>query len=111
MVAVWIVPALCLVLGGLATARLLPPLAANPTGRLAFVSISVLGGVVIAIIGLDVVSLIHRLEVARGHGLLGRRELVTGTLLDLLSEAGLITAVALVAYLVAPKPQAARAEG
>jgi hypothetical protein len=107
MVVFGIVAVACFVAGMWAATTWLPPLAEGPVGTLVYFVVCGLAGAVLGLAGIRVWQIVHALEY-RSVGGFGS-ELVATSVADLLWESGSLAALALVAYLLAPKARAADA--
>lgn len=95
-----IIFAVCLGGGVYAASRWLPELAPGPVGGLAFFAVCGLLGASLAVFGLDIYGLVEDLS-DRFAGLGGRR-ILAGGLESLLWQTGVLVALALAVYLLAP---------
>jgi hypothetical protein len=95
---------ICFGAGAVAAGRWLPDLALGPVGGMAFFAVCGLVGVALALVGLHIYEIAKLLE-----GSLGGRDsesvLVTGSLENMLSDAGPVFGLAAVVYLLAPSPE------
>lgn len=107
MVVLAIVSAACFIAGVWAASTWLPPLAEGPVGTLVYFVVCGLAGAVLAIFGIRVWGIVRELEEARP--LVGSSQLLADGMLSLLWESGSLAALTLIAYLLAPKAQAANA--
>lgn len=102
-----IVTVVCFIAGVWAATRWLPPLAEGTIEAIVYFVVCGLAGAVLALIGLHVWDIIHQLKMTeRGEGF---AEVVAFGLSSLLWEAGNLAALALIAYLLAPKASKANA--
>jgi hypothetical protein len=108
MVVFGIVVVACFVAGMWAATTWLPPLDEGPAGTLVYFVVCGLAGAVLALAGIRVWQIVHALEY-RSFGGFGSEVVATGVG-ELLWESGSLAALALVAYLLAPKAQAADAQ-
>lgn len=105
MVVLGIVVVACFVAGMWAATTWVPPLAEGPVGTLVYFVVCGLAGAVLALAGIRVWQIVHALEY-RSFGRFGSEVVATGVG-ELLWESGSLAALALVAYLLAPKARAA----
>jgi len=109
MVVLAIVAVACFIAGMWAATTWLPPLADGPVGTLVYFVVCGLSGAVLASVGIHVWQIVHRIEITPEHlhgilaGLSARAEIVANVLTGLLWESGSLAALALIAYLLAPK--------
>jgi len=105
MAVLIVVAVVCFSAGSYAAARWLPALADGPVGTIAFLVVCGLGGVAVALIGINADSIARQLEQT---GLRSGAEfevlIVSTGLVSILRDSGTVAALALVAYLLAPKP-------
>lgn len=92
----------CLCAGVVGAARWLPPLAEGPVGGLAFFAVCGLLGAGLALVGLQIYSIVEQLNRLSGSFGLSKAALLGSGLQNLLLEAGLLFGLALVVYLLAP---------
>ncbi len=107
MVGLIVVAVGCFAAGSFGVYWWLPELAPSPSGRIAFVSVCGLVGAATALVGITVDGVVRELQKSE-YGHIGRFEvaIVSSGLIDILRDAGTLVALALIAYLLAPKPQA-----
>ncbi len=98
MVVLAIVAVTCFIAGMWAATSWLPPLAEGAVGTLVYVAVSGLAGAVLAVIGIHVWQIVHA-ERAFGSS----PEIVSTRVDSLLWESGTLAALALIAYMLAPK--------
>jgi hypothetical protein len=105
MVVLIVVAVSCFAAGSYAAARWLPALADGTVGAIAFFVVCGLAGVAVALIGVNVDSIVRQLE-ETGLRRSGEFEVlvVSSGLVSILRDSGTVAALALVAYLLAPKP-------
>lgn len=96
-----IICVVCLVAGAAASARWLPELAPGPVGGMALCAVCGLLGMALAVVGLHIYGIV---EIEDG-GRFGRIELA-GELMSMFTDAGPLIGLAIVAYLLAPEPDA-----
>jgi hypothetical protein len=100
MVVLIVVAVACFSAGVYASARWLPPLAEGTVGTISFFAVCSLCGAALGLIGINIDSVARQL---------GERDseletlIVTGGLLGILRDSGTVAALALIAYLLAPK--------
>jgi hypothetical protein len=102
MVVLVVVAVACFLAGSVGLSRWLPELAEGPTGTMVFFVVCGLGGAVLALIGIDVDGIVRGL--GEHHTTQGLKIfVVTDGLVAILRDAGTVAALALIAYLIAPK--------
>jgi len=101
MVTLAIVAVACFVAGMWAATTWLPPLAEGPVGTIVYFVVCGLGGASLAIFGIHVWTIVRELEESRR--LVGSPQVLASGLIVLLWDSGSLTALTLVAYLLAPK--------
>jgi hypothetical protein len=107
----WWIPVVVFVvavaLGVMAASRWLPELAEGPVGGLAFFAVCGLIGAAVGIAGLQIYSTVREMEAASGSGPFGSKgDLLANGIDSILYQGGLITAVALIVFLLAPRSRA-----
>jgi hypothetical protein len=95
-----LVTVFCFIAGMMACSRWLPDFEDGPIGAAAFFVICGLGGAALALVGIGVDSTIRSLEESKAHAL--QVLVVSDGLITVLRDAGMIAALALIAYLLAP---------
>jgi chromate transport protein ChrA len=103
MVVLVIVAVACFIAGMWAATTWLPALAEGPVGTLVYFVVCGLAGAVLALIGIRVWGIVRELEESRR--LLDSSQIVASGLVVLLWESGSLAALALIAYLLAPKTE------
>lgn len=110
MVVLIVVAVVCFLAGVIASSWWLPDLAEGPVGAIAFFVVCGLSGGALGLVGIHLDSMVRELE----HPLLPSRfdaEIVGNSLTEILWEAGSVAGLALIAYLLAPKPEQPPAGG
>jgi hypothetical protein len=102
MVGVVAIAFLCFLGGAVAASRWLPDLAPGPVAGVAFVVICGLSGAALTILGLNVDYLVRTLEEEAPHDL--KVEAVTNVVTIVMRDCGSVLALALIAFLLAPRP-------
>jgi hypothetical protein len=97
----------CLGGGAWASSRWLPDLAPGPLGGLAFFAVCGLLGAAAAVFGLDIYETVE--SFGEGLGRFGERRLLADDLGSLLWQTGVLVALALAVYLLAPRREAGAA--
>ena len=108
MTGLWFVTGVCFAAGAVATGQWLPELRRGPVGFAAMLVICGLAGAALASVGIHV-DLIVRLLEKGGEGAFFQVSLIGSELTSLLLDSGVLAALALIAYFMAPKPQHADA--
>ena len=103
MVVLVVVAAVCFTAGVFAATRWLPELDEGPVGAIAFFVVCGLSGAAAGLIGINVDSVVRALEREGGANL--ETFIVTNGLVSILRDSGTIAGLALIAYLLAPKPR------
>jgi hypothetical protein len=101
MVVPIVIAVACFAVGVIASSRWLPDLDAGTLGTIAFFVICGLCGAVVAIVGAYIYLVVRDIEQS------GRLEIlnpVAGLLAAMLRDGGTVAGLALIAYLLAPKP-------
>jgi hypothetical protein len=93
----------CLCAGVAGSARWLPPLAEGPVGGLSFFAVCGLLGAGLALVGLQISSIVEQLDRLGGGFGVSKQAVLRSGLQELLLEAGLLLGLALVVYLLAPR--------
>jgi hypothetical protein len=106
MPALWVVTGICFLVGAIATSRWLPELREGTGGLVALFVICGLSGAALAAAGLHIDLIVRTLE---SGGELGAKEYqvfaVARELTSLLLDSGVLVGLAVIAYLLAPKPR------
>jgi hypothetical protein len=102
MVVLIVVAVACFLAG--AASRWPPPLADGPVGSIAFFVVCGLAGAALVLIGIDTDSMVRGLE-RESFGGLGNAWVVGNYLLVVLRDAGTLAGLALIAYLLSPRPK------
>lgn len=92
----------CFAAGAVASARWLPPLPHGLVSGLVFLLVCGLLGAALSLVGLNLYSIIHDLQRSGDSGL-ADTFVVAGGLRDMSFEAGTITGLAALLYLLAPR--------
>jgi hypothetical protein len=108
---VWWIPVAVFVVcfggGALAAARWLPDLAPGPIGGLAFFLVCGLLGAALALLGLHVYGTVRLIEATSGSSVFeSHGEALASGLTSILFESGMISGIAAVTYLLAPRDPA-----
>src|ERR1700685_118502 len=101
MVVLVLIAVACFVAGAIAAARWLPDLAEGQVGTMAFFVICGLCGAVVSLFGLNIDAMIKQAE---RLGQEGEQTAIALGLLDILRDCAPISAFALIAFLLAPRP-------
>jgi hypothetical protein len=101
MVVLAIVAVACFIAGMWAATTWLPALAEGSVGMLAYFVVCGLAGASVAVFGLHIWAIVN--ELTASSRFLANAEIVAAGLTSLLWESGSLAALALVAYLLAPK--------
>jgi hypothetical protein len=102
MVELVIVAVACFIAGIWAATTWLPPLAQGSVGTLVYFAVSGLAGASLALCGIRIWGIVRSIEESQA---LSESEIVASGVLDMLWQAGSLAALALIAYLLAPRPR------
>ncbi|HEX5308570.1 MAG TPA: hypothetical protein VFW38_05745 [Solirubrobacteraceae bacterium] len=94
---------LCFAAGTAAAARWLPDLDAGPIGGIAFFLVCGLAGAALGVVGMHIYSMVKELEDFQGSPVYGKGEVIAGVLRNIAFDAGSLTALAAIVYLLAPQ--------
>jgi hypothetical protein len=104
MTGLWFVTGVSFAVGAVATGQWLPELRRGPVGFAAIFVICGLAGAALASVGIHVDLIIRALDKG-GEGAYFQVSLIGEELTGLLLDSGVLAALALIAYFMAPKPQ------
>lgn len=96
-----IIAVVCFAAGVIAASRWLPDLEAGTLGTIAFFVVCGLCGAVLAIVGIDIDAIVRETRHTSGEFV---GAIVTDRLALIMAEGGTVAGLALIAYLLAPKP-------
>src|SRR5689334_18365810 len=101
MTVLLLVALICFVIGVYAASRWLPPLGAGPVGAIAYFVVVGLSGAAFGLVGINVDQTVRGLERSDSGAL--EDLVVANGLANIMRDAGSVVALALIAYLLAPK--------
>ena len=107
MVVLIIVAVVCFSAGAVASARWLPALAEGPVGTIAFFVVCGLSGAALATVGIHFDGLARELERTGLDSSTLETSIVADRLIGAFFDGGALGALALIAYLIAPKRRVA----